>query len=237
VPETLRILDSLEDVDPADWDALAGGNPTVAYAFLDSLHRTGCASTRTGWSPQYASAWEGERLVGAAPLYVKTHSYGEYVFDHGWANAYEQAGGRYYPKLLVGVPFTPVPGPRLLARPGADEEANRQLLAEGLVAATRQLGVSSLHVNFADDNDCRSLSEAGLMRRVATQYHWQNDGYKTFADFLTSLSSRKRKMIRKEREAALRLWDPGLRELKTDPLMDPLRKEPRFEAIQRELGV
>ncbi len=104
----------------------------------------------------------------------------------------------------MGVPFTPVPGPRLLTRPGADEEANRLLLAEGLVAATRQLGVSSLHINFADDNDSRSLTEAGLMKRVATQYHWQNDGYETFADFLASLSSRKRKMIRKEREAALR---------------------------------
>jgi len=136
------------------------------------------------------------------PVYVKSHSYGEYVFDHGWADAYERAGGRYYPKLLVGVPFTPVPGPRLLVCPGAEAEANRRHLAEGLISATNQLGVSSLHVNFADAEDSKALAAAGFMERVATQYHWQNDGYKSFADFLANLASRKRKMIRKEREAA-----------------------------------
>jgi predicted N-acyltransferase len=202
----LRLGSGIARIDAAAWDACAGAsNPSLSHAFLSAMEKSGSVGKGTGWRPQPLTLESSDGiLLGAAPLYVKSHSYGEYVFDHGWANAYEQAGGRYYPKLLVGVPFTPVPGPRLLARPGTDEEANRQLLAEGLVAATRQLGVSSLHVNFADDNDCRSLSEAGLMRRVATQYHWQNDGYKTFADFLGSLSSRKRKMIRKEREAALR---------------------------------
>src|SRR5471030_103648 len=144
MPETLRILDSLEDVDPAEWDALAGGNPTVAHAFLDSLHRTGCASTRTGWSPQYASAWQGERLVGAAPLYVKTNSYGEYVFDWGWADAYERHGLAYYPKLLCAVPFTPATGPRLLAA----TPAVRALLARTVLDLARNAELSSLHVLF-----------------------------------------------------------------------------------------
>ena len=134
----------------------------------------------------------------------KAISYGEYIFDHGWADAYEKAGGRYYPKLLVGVPFTPVPGSRLLVRPGGDAPIHRRHLAEGLVAAAKQLEVSSLHINFPDATDSAVLTEVGLMQRVGTQYHWRNEGYKTFADFLTSLSSRKRKMIRKEREAALR---------------------------------
>jgi uncharacterized protein len=202
----LRLGIGIAKIDATAWDACAGGsNPSLSHAFLSAMEESGSVGKGTGWRPQPLMLESSDGiLLGAAPLYIKSHSYGEYVFDHGWANAYEQAGGRYYPKLLVGVPFTPVPGPRLLARPGADEEANRRLLAEGLVAATRQLGVSSLHVNFADDDDSRSLSEAGLMKRVATQYHWQNDGYKTFADFLASLSSRKRKMIRKEREAVLR---------------------------------
>ena len=202
----LRLGNGIAKIQAAAWDACAGDtNPSLSHAFLAAMEESGSVGKGSGWRPQPLMLESSDGiLLGAAPLYIKSHSYGEYVFDHGWANAYEQAGGRYYPKLLVGVPFTPVPGPRLLVRPGAEAEANRRLLAEGLVAATRQLGVSSLHVNFADDTDGRTLTDVGLMERVATQYHWQNGGYKTFADFLAGLASRKRKMIRKEREAALR---------------------------------
>ncbi len=202
----LRLGNGIASIDAAAWDACAGdANPSLSHAFLAAMEESGSVGKGTGWRPQPLLLESSDGiLLGAAPLYVKSHSYGEYVFDHGWANAYEKAGGRYYPKLLVGVPFTPVPGPRLLVRPGAEADSNRRLLAEGLIAATKQLGVSSLHVNFAEATDSRVLAEAGLMERVATQYHWQNQGYKTFADFLASLASRKRKMIRKEREAALR---------------------------------
>ena len=129
MPETLRILDSLEGVDAAQWDALARGNPTVAHAFLDSLHATGCASAESGWAPQYLTAWDGDALAGAVPLYVKSHSYGEYVFDWAWAEAYERHGIDYYPKLLSAVPFTPATGPRLLAR----DARGRATLARALL--------------------------------------------------------------------------------------------------------
>jgi predicted N-acyltransferase len=202
----LRLSDGIAKLDAAAWNACAGdANPSLSHDFLAAMEESGSVGKGTGWRPRplLLESPDG-RLLGAAPLYVKSHSYGEYVFDHSWANAYEKAGGRYYPKLLVGVPFTPVPGPRLLVRPGADAEANRRRLAEGLIAATNQLGVSSLHVNFVEATDSQALSAAGFMVRVATQYHWQNAGYKTFADFLANLASRKRKMIRKEREAATR---------------------------------
>jgi uncharacterized protein len=202
----LRLADGIAKLDAQAWDACAGAaNPSLSHDFLAAMEESGSVGKGTGWRPRplLLESPDGN-LLGAAPLYVKSHSYGEYVFDHGWANAYEQAGGRYYPKLLVGVPFTPVPGPRLLVRPCAEAEANRRHLADGLIAATRQLGVSSLHVNFTEALDSQTLADAGLMERVATQYHWQNEGYKTFADFLGSLASRKRKMIRKEREAATR---------------------------------
>src|ERR1700676_5071273 len=155
----LRLADGIAKLDAQAWDACAGAaNPSLSHDFLAAMEESGSVGKGTGWRPRplLLESPDGN-LLGAAPLYVKSHSYGEYVFDHGWANAYEQAGGRYYPKLLVGVPFTPVPGPRLLVRPDSEAEANRRILAEGLVAATRQLGVSSLHVNFADDTDSRTL--------------------------------------------------------------------------------
>ncbi len=138
------------------------------------------------------------QLLGCAPMYLKSHSYGEYVFDWGWANAYERAGGRYYPKLQVAVPFTPVPGPRLLLRPGAGPEV-RAALAQGLVGAAEQLGVSSLHVTFCQRPEWDALAAAGLLRRQGVQYHWHNRGYRSFDDFLATLKSSKRKTIRKER--------------------------------------
>jgi predicted N-acyltransferase len=195
MPQTLRILDSLQGVKAGDWNALAGGNPTVAYEFLDSLHASGCASARTGWSPRFPSLWEGDRIVAAAPLYVKAHSYGEYVFDWGWADAYERHGLAYYPKLLCAVPFTPATGPRLLAAGPAE----RARLAQALLELARDTQVSSLHVLFPSAADAEALRAAGMLERSGIQFHWRNGGYRDFDDFLAALSHDKRKKIRQER--------------------------------------
>jgi len=194
VPE-LRILDSLGAVDSAQWDALAGTNPTISHAFLDALHASGSASPKSGWSVQYPTLWDGGRLVGAAPLYVKAHSFGEYVFDWAWAEAHERHGIAYYPKLLCAVPFTPAAGPRLLA---VNAEV-RARLARTLVDAARDSGVSSLHVLFPREEDATALRACGLLERTGVQFHWRNPGYRDFEDFLAALSHDKRKKIRQER--------------------------------------
>ena len=195
MPASLRILDSLESVDADQWNALAGGNPTLAHAFLDSLHRSGCASAESGWSPQYLSAWEGAVLAGAVPLYVKAHSYGEYVFDWAWAEAYERHGIAYYPKLLAAVPFTPATGARLLAK----DSAVRVLLAKALLDTARNSDASSLHVLFPAEADVEALRGLGMLERTGVQFHWRNPGYAAFEDFLAALSHDKRKKIRQER--------------------------------------
>ncbi len=195
MPESLRLADRLDDIDPARWDALAGGNPTLSHAFLEGLHRTGCAAPESGWSPCHLLAEEGGELVGAVPLYAKSHSWGEYVFDWAWAEAHERHGLAYYPKLVAAVPFTPVPGPRLLAR----DEAVRRRLAHALPGVARELGVSSLHVLFPDEADAAALREAGLLERRGVQFHWRNAGYADFEGFLAALSHDKRKKIRQER--------------------------------------
>jgi uncharacterized protein len=192
---TLRILEGLADVDPAQWDALAGGNPTVSHAFLDSLHASGCASAKTGWKAQYLTLWDNGRLAGGVPLYVKAHSYGEYVFDWAWADAYERHGLSYYPKLLAAVPFTPATGPRLLAR----DDDTRRSLAQGLMDLARTSEASSLHVLFPAESDVASLKEAGMLERRGVQFHWRNPGYGDFEEFLAQLSHDKRKKIRQER--------------------------------------
>ncbi len=198
----LRVVDSLAKVPAAAWDACAGPHPFVSYAFLQALEESGSAVAKTGWMPQHLLLEDGAgQLIGAAPLYVKSHSNGEYVFDHGWADAYERAGGRYYPKLQVAVPFTPVPGPRLLVRPDAGAEAKRLLIA-GLIEVAKRSKVSSLHVTFPVAADCDALVEAGFLRRIGRQFHWENCGYRSFDDFLAALSSRKRKQIRRERRDA-----------------------------------
>jgi predicted N-acyltransferase len=195
VPEALRILDSLAGVDPGEWNSLAGGNPTVAYEFLDSLHRSGCASARSGWAPQYPALFEGGRLAAAAPLYVKAHSFGEYVFDWGWADAYERHGLAYYPKLLCAVPFTPASGPRLLAA----QPAARATLARAVLGLARKTGVSSLHILFPSPEDAAALRSLDLLERAGVQFHWRNAGYSDFESFLAALSHDKRKKIRQER--------------------------------------
>ena len=168
------------------------GNPFISYDFLDILEESGCVAPRTGWSPCHLAA-----PGGVMPLYAKTHSQGEYVFDHAWADAYERAGGRYYPKLLSASPFSPVTGPRLLGEPEA-----RPLLLGAAVQLCEHLGASSLHVNFTDEADWRFLGEQGLLRRQDVQYHWANAGYATFEDFLADLSANRRKIIRRERREA-----------------------------------
>jgi predicted N-acyltransferase len=185
VSEPPRILDSLESVDPARWDELAGGNPTLAHAFLHSLHASGCASEATGWAPRFLTLWEGGRLEGAVPLYVKSHSRGEYVFDWAWADAYERHGLSYYPKLLAAVPFTPAAGARLLA--SSDEVRGR--LAHALLESARASAVSSLHVLFPAEADARALRAAGMLERSGVQFHWRNPGYARFDDFLGALST------------------------------------------------
>ena len=198
---TVRDDVAVEAIAAAQWDALANGRPLVSHAFLTALHQSGCASPATGWTPRYLTVWRGDVLAGALPLYVKAHSYGEYVFDWAWADAYRRHGRRYYPKLVAAVPFTPAPGPRLLA---ADREARVALLdaALGLLRAPRPAAVpafSSLHVLFPGEDDAHSCEAAGMVIRHGLQFRWENGGYRDFADFLASFNHDKRKKVKQER--------------------------------------
>ena len=201
---TLRVHGAISEISAEAWDACAGDiNPTVSHVFLNALEESGSAGTRAGWAPQHLSFSDhGGRLLGAVPLYLKSHSYGEYVFDWGWADAYERAGGRYYPKLLCAVPFTPVPGPRLLVAPDAPADTRSHLIA-GMVELARQRKLSSLHINFPDAAEADALEEAGFLKRIGQQFHWGNEGYRDFDDYLGALNSRKRKAVKKERREAL----------------------------------
>lgn len=190
------IIDSLADIDPAQWQALAGDNPTLSYTFLHALHETECASPRTGWSPRYLVLQRDGELHAAMPLYLKEHSRGEYVFDHAWADAFHRHGIPYYPKLLSAVPFTPVTGSRLLARTAED----RTLLAQAALQVARQLGTSSLHILFPNDEDRQALADAGYMLREGVQFHWENQDYADFDAFLSSMKMEKRKKLRQDRK-------------------------------------
>jgi predicted N-acyltransferase len=179
-------------------------NPFISHAFLSSLELSGSAIARTGWQPMHLLAESAQGgLVGAAPCYAKSHSRGEYVFDHGWAEAYERAGGRYYPKLQVAVPFTPATGRRLLVREGAQADSVRSLLADGLAELCRRSKASSVHVTFPTEPEWQLLGTRGYLLRTHRQFHWENAGYASFDDFLAALASRKRKTIRRERHDAL----------------------------------
>ncbi len=193
-----RVLQAPSDVDAAAWNALlalSGGSPFMRHEYLAAMHDSGSAVRDTGWTPQFLTLWRDGELEAACPLYLKGHSYGEYVFDWAWANAYEQHGLRYYPKALTAVPFTPVPGPRLLAR----DAAARGALVRCVIAWCKQKKVSSYHLLFASDEDVAACSEAGLMLRHTVQFHWTNAGYPDFDAFLASLTQEKRKKIRQER--------------------------------------
>ena len=237
----IRILDSPLEIDGAAWNALLAAqspdgvlNPFMRHEYLAALHASGSATPRTGWTPRFVTLWQGGALAGACALYLKAHSYGEYVFDWAWANAYQQHGLAYYPKAVVAVPFTPVPGARLLARNAAD----RILLVKALMAWCEEEKLSSLHLLFAADDDVAACAGAGLMLRHTVQFHWTNiaptlaasrtalppegahfalgrpggetlaSGYRDFDDFLMSLSQEKRKKIRQERR---RVADAGIR--------------------------
>ncbi len=205
-PTRINVLEAIGDVVPAEWDACAGpDNPFITHGFLSALEDSGSAAADTGWLPRHLAVRdEAGALIAAAPLYLKSHSYGEYVFDWGWAEAYERAGGRYYPKLVCAVPFTPVTGRRLLVRPDMAAPLADQLadaLAEAMATLTGRLGASSVHVNFATHAEWRRLGERGYLLRQGQQFHWTNHGYRDFDDFLSRLSSHKRKAIRKERRA------------------------------------
>jgi uncharacterized protein len=205
---TVRVHSAIAEIPAEEWDACAGdGNPSVSHVFLNALEESGSAAPRTGWAPQHLSLAGPAGVVrGVVPLYAKAHSYGEYVFDYGWADAYQRAGGRYYPKLLCAVPFTPVPGPRLMLRPAVPAAVRAHLIA-AMVELVSQRRISSLHVNFPDPADAAALSEAGFLRRIGQQFHWNNNGYRDFDDYLAALNSRKRKAVKKERREALA---PGL---------------------------
>ncbi len=206
---SFRVVSSLKEIDRSAWDAVANPaglpfNPFLSHDFLWSLEESGSATRKTGWLGQHL-VLDGDdgRPAAIMPCYLKSHSMGEYVFDHGWADAYERAGGRYYPKLQAAVPFTPVTGRRLLVGDGPGADKRRQLLAAAGMALGRKSGVSSLHVTFATEDEWQLLAEAGYLQRTDQQYHFVNDGYRDFDDFLAALSSRKRKVIKRERRDAL----------------------------------
>lgn len=202
---TLRVHDRIADIGREAWDACASptGDPFVSFNFLDACEASGSAVPAQGWAGRHLALEDAEgRVIGVMPLWLKGHSQGEYVFDHSWADAYERAGGRYYPKLLGAVPFTPVTGPRFLTHPDADAATVREALLQGALTLTERLGVSSLHVNFPTREDWGAMGEAGLLRRQDMQYVWRNGGYPTFDDFLSALSSNRRKTIRRERREA-----------------------------------
>jgi len=192
-----RIAGGVRQIDPAEWSALAGhDDPFLSHAFLSLLETSGSVGDETGWTPLPIMVERAGRMTAAAPAYLKTHSQGEYVFDHGWAEAWERAGGSYYPKLQLSIPFTPCVGRRLL---GEDQGA----LLAALETVTIQNGLSSAHITFLTEREVRAAEARGWLRRDGIQYHWLNRDYRAFDDFLAALSSRKRKTIRKERAAAI----------------------------------
>jgi uncharacterized protein len=230
---TLEAVADISDIPAAEWDACANPtadpnsldhldtlalpaatndcrtiskssyNPFVSYAFFAAAEASNSACPRTGWGPRHLIAKLDGRIVGVVPCYLKSHSQGEYVFDRGWAEAYHRAGGSYYPKLQVSVPFTPATGPRLLIRDSVDREVIGSALARGLRALCNATEASSVHVTFAREDEARFLGGHGFLQRTDQQFHWHNDGYKTFDDFLATLNSRHRKAIKRERREAL----------------------------------
>jgi hypothetical protein len=206
----VALLSGMAEIPAADWDAIAcpetvGGraiDPFTKHSFLLALDLSGSAGTGTGWQPRPLTLRKDGVLVAATPLYVKSHSQGEYIFDHAWAQAFERAGGRYYPKLQIAVPFTPATGRRFLTAPGF-EDIGRAALIEAAINLATANKLSSLHITFCTGDEARAGAELGLLHRVTQQFHWENRGYGSFDAFLADLSSRKRKMIRKERETAI----------------------------------
>jgi predicted N-acyltransferase len=213
----VRIIPAIKDIARAAWDRCANPdadnaaacrderfNPFITYDFLCALETSGSVGGRTGWTPAHLVVEDPSgALLAACPAYLKSHSMGEYVFDHGWADAFERAGGQYYPKLQISVPFTPVTGRRLLVAPGETSQVAVQTLVAALKVVLKQTGASSVHITFPEKSEWEQLAEAGFLQRTGQQFHFLNEGYGTFEDFLGSLASRKRKMIRRERKEAV----------------------------------
>ena len=195
------VLDSYTDVDPDEWDRLVGdANPFLEHTYLHTLEQTGCATEATGWLPRPVVVRNAEgAIVGACPGWLKTHSMGEFVYDHAWADAAHRASIPYYPKLIVGLPFTPVTGPRMLIAPGADNEAVRRALLQGLNTASED--ACGLHVLFNTDREAAWLADEGVFTRLQFQFHWRNEGFKTFEDWLSTFPSKRRNKVRRERKA------------------------------------
>ena len=226
---TIHTIRSITDVPAPSWDACAGlDNPFCTHAFLSAMEESGSAAPDSGWTPLHLLVENAQgRLLACAPLYVKTHSYGEYVFDWSWANAWQKAGGRYYPKLQCAIPFTPVTGVRLLIHPDHRSAGLEDMLADTMVALARKAGLSSVHVTFATRTEAERLAGRGWLLRIGEQYHWSNQDYGDFDDFLAALSSRKRKTIRKERERANQ---PGIR---IHTLTGPAIEDRHWDAFYR----
>lgn len=203
VAPEIRIVGTIDDLPAVQWDALTDGNPFISHAFLSALQDSDCATQRTGWQAQFLTVWQGEQLIGAMPLYLKRHSYGEYVFDWAWAEAYERHGLDYYPKLLCAVPFSPISGLRVLT---ATAEIRILLISEALKLA-QTLGVSSLHCLFPDAAQAQEMQQAGMMLRQGVQFHWRNPGYADFDAYLACMNNDKRKKIKQERR---RVRDAGI---------------------------
>jgi predicted N-acyltransferase len=205
----VEVVPRIADIPAGDWDACANPdpafhNPFIAHGFLKALEDAGTVGGNTGWTPRHLVLRDTDNAIAAcAPCYLKSHSRGEYVFDHAWSDAYARAGGQYYPKLQIAVPFTPVPGRRLLVRPGAKAEANEALLAGAAAELAKRNDLSGVHVTFMSEGEHDRLGGQGFLQRTDQQFHWRNPGYGSFDDFLASLASRKRKAVRKEREQAL----------------------------------
>ncbi len=208
VKPAVSVHSRIRDIGKAAWDACWANpeyqsNPFISFDFLDALEEAGCASPHTGWGPRHIAVQdEAGETAAVMPLYLKSHSQGEYIFDHAWADAYERAGGAYYPKLLSAAPFSPVTGARMLVRPDVDADAARRVLLGGALTVCERQGASSMHVNFPSEAEWRWLGDQGLLQRQNQQYHWRNAGYATFDDFLAALSSGRRKTIRRERRDA-----------------------------------
>ena len=202
----VKVIPSISEVSPEDWDRCAGtSHPFTRHAFLSALEDSGSATAQTGWYPQHLiiESLTGD-VLGASPLYLKNHSYGEFVFDWGWADAFERSGGKYYPKLQCSVPFTPVTGPRFLIPKTVGDKQSiilKQALGGAMVQLAERMDVSSIHVTFSSKEEWKMLTDVGFLQRIGQQFHWYNNGYVNFDDFLDQLTSRKRKQIRKERRA------------------------------------
>jgi len=197
----IRIEQGLDKIQPEQWDSLGvDSNPFLSHAFLHGLEIHGCVGDEFGWYPRHITIWEEDQLIAACPAYIKTNSYGEFVFDWSWASAYERSGGRYYPKIVCGIPYTPTPGKRLLVHPDhPDPKRLKLIMIDAAIEMTRNAEYSGMHWLFTDKDDTALLSDKGLIMRMGCQYHWHNNSYQDFDDFLSRFSSKKRKNVKRER--------------------------------------